>query len=67
MCIIMVSFDTNVAIFLFSAAGTDSHEFHHGVNMGIFGHKLTLWDHLFGTDKVYKQWRTKQWRAIEKV
>lgn len=49
-----------------SAAGTDEHEFHHSVNMGIYGHKLTLWDHVFGTDKVYRRWRIKHWQTNEK-
>ena len=60
-------FDTNICIFLFSAAGTDAHEFHHGVNMGFYGHKFTLCDHLFGTDKVYKQWRIKFCQTIKKM
>lgn len=58
---------THILIFLFSAAGTDSHEFHHSINMGMYGHKLALWDHVFGTDTVYKQWRMKQWERTKKV
>ncbi|KAL3827546.1 hypothetical protein ACHAXA_002043 [Cyclostephanos tholiformis] len=49
-----------------TAAGTDEHEFHHCINMGIYGHKLTLWDHVFGTYKVYRRWRIKQWQTIKK-
>ena len=44
-----------------SSAGTDAHEFHHSVNMGCFGSKLSLWDWMFQTDQVYEQWRKKRW------
>jgi len=43
------------------AAGTDAHEYHHSVNMGCFGSKLSLWDWLFGTDNSYNEWRKKRW------
>lgn len=51
---------TCVRWFPFSA-GTDAHEFHHSVNMGCYGSKLSIWDWLFGTDKVYEEWRRKRW------
>eukprot|EP00584_Thalassiosira_punctigera_P011946 CAMPEP_0172552888 /NCGR_PEP_ID=MMETSP1067-20121228/47249_1 /TAXON_ID=265564 ORGANISM="Thalassiosira punctigera, Strain Tpunct2005C2" /NCGR_SAMPLE_ID=MMETSP1067 /ASSEMBLY_ACC=CAM_ASM_000444 /LENGTH=300 /DNA_ID=CAMNT_0013340961 /DNA_START=70 /DNA_END=969 /DNA_ORIENTATION=- len=38
------------------SAGTDAHEFHHSVNMGCYGSKLSLWDWVFKTDRVYEQW-----------
>ncbi|KAL9179609.1 hypothetical protein ACHAXT_008899 [Thalassiosira profunda] len=47
------------------AAGTDAHEFHHAINMGCYGSKLSVWDALFRTDGVYKEWRRKRWDAVE--
>lgn len=47
------------------AASTDAHECHHSVNIGMYGHKLTLWDELLGTDKVYQRWRDKQWQTVK--
>mmetsp|Transcript_19393 Transcript_19393/g.42122 ORF Transcript_19393/g.42122 Transcript_19393/m.42122 type:complete len:314 (-) Transcript_19393:10561-11502(-) len=47
------------------SAGTDAHEFHHSVNMGCYGSKLSLWDWVFQTDQVYEQWRKKRWSTIE--
>jgi len=43
------------------SAGTDAHEYHHSVNMGCYGSKLSLWDWMFGTDNVYNEWRKKRW------
>jgi sterol desaturase/sphingolipid hydroxylase (fatty acid hydroxylase superfamily) len=47
------------------SAGTDAHEFHHQVNMGCYGSKFQIWDAIFQTDKVYKDWRIKQWEKEE--
>ena len=43
------------------SAGTDAHEFHHSVNMGCYGSKLSLWDWMFRSDNVYNEWRKKRW------
>mmetsp|Transcript_8203 Transcript_8203/g.17962 ORF Transcript_8203/g.17962 Transcript_8203/m.17962 type:complete len:318 (+) Transcript_8203:41-994(+) len=47
------------------SAGTDAHEFHHSVNMGCYSSKLSLWDWIFGTDKIYNNWHKKRWGVIE--
>lgn len=47
------------------SAGTDAHEFHHSVNMGCYGSKLSIWDSVFQTDKVYKQWREKREAKVQ--
>ena len=44
----------------YSSAGTDAHEFHHSVNMGCYGSKLSLWDWVFQTDGAYERWRMKR-------
>ncbi|KAL3760188.1 hypothetical protein ACHAWU_001698 [Discostella pseudostelligera] len=41
-------------------SGTDAHEFHHSVNMGCYGSKLSLWDWVFQTDGAYERWRMKR-------
>ena len=46
------------------SAGTDAHEYHHSVNMGCYGSKLSLWDWIFGTDNVYIEWRKKRWGLV---
>lgn len=47
------------------SAGTDAHEYHHSVNMGCYGSKLSLWDWMFGTDKRYNEWRKKRWSLVD--
>jgi len=47
------------------SAGTDAHEYHHSVNMGCYGSKLSLWDWVFGTDNVYNEWRKKRWSLVD--
>lgn len=42
------------------AASTDMHEFHHAVNMGCFGSKLSLYDKIFSSDVVYEKWKKKR-------
>ncbi len=47
------------------SAGTDAHEYHHSVNMGCYGSKLSLWDWMFGTDNRYNEWRKKRWSLVD--
>ena len=47
------------------SAGTDAHAYHHHVNMGCYGSKLSVWDWVFGTDRHYEEWRKKWWGLVD--
>jgi len=47
------------------ACKTDSHEFHHSVNLGMYSSKLEVFDKMFGTDKAYRKWKTRRYGATD--
>ncbi|CAH7686725.1 methylsterol monooxygenase [Phakopsora pachyrhizi] len=41
-------------------AGAEHHDYHHEKFIGCYSTSFRWWDHLFGTDKAYKEYRKKQ-------